>query len=161
MRPPLQDQIELVKGCLKLLWSILTLFPRQPVLNTITTSHFPHVRHGDILLSTPPYNYVTLVIGLFGLIGVSTTALGPLSGRYVVQSLAHRCFPWPLVSPSRLLALLSAQPPARTSSQVQSYKRHYSIQALWMNKTAIGRRYMGSNLVQPHSKRSLRTLFVP
>lgn len=37
------------------------------------------------LLSGNPYNYSTLVIGLFGLVGAATMVLGPVFGKYVIQ----------------------------------------------------------------------------
>lgn len=39
------------------------------------------------LLSAAPYNYSTLVIGLFGLVGAATMVLGPVFGRYIIQPL--------------------------------------------------------------------------
>ncbi|KAF8959133.1 MFS DHA1 transporter [Flammula alnicola] len=41
------------------------------------------------LLGGPPYNYSTLVIGLFGLVGLTGMAMGPLAGR-VIDKIA----PW-------------------------------------------------------------------
>ncbi|CAA7266066.1 unnamed protein product [Cyclocybe aegerita] len=41
------------------------------------------------LLGGPPYNYSTLVIGLFGLVGMLGVALGPLVGRLI-----DRLVPW-------------------------------------------------------------------
>ncbi|KAF8875661.1 MFS superfamily [Infundibulicybe gibba] len=41
------------------------------------------------LLGGPPYNYSTLVIGLFGLVGMLGVAMGPLGGRLI-----DRLVPW-------------------------------------------------------------------
>ncbi|KAF9448776.1 MFS superfamily [Macrolepiota fuliginosa MF-IS2] len=41
------------------------------------------------LLGGPPYNYSTLVIGLFGLIGIAGVSMGPIGGRLI-----DRLVPW-------------------------------------------------------------------
>ncbi|KDR77458.1 hypothetical protein GALMADRAFT_266942 [Galerina marginata CBS 339.88] len=58
------------------------------------------------LLGGPPYNYSTLEIGLFGLIGMAGVAAGPLSGRFV-----DRTLPWHslLISIFFLLAFQAVQ----------------------------------------------------
>lgn len=85
---------EVVKGYPSLLWSILTLFPRYPILVQSGLLSFltfftvaSYWTTLTFLLSAPPYSYSTLVIGLFGLIGASTMVLGPLFGKYIVQPL--------------------------------------------------------------------------
>ncbi|KAF4600497.1 hypothetical protein EYR38_005126 [Pleurotus pulmonarius] len=55
------------------------------------------------LLGGPPYNYSTLVIGLFGLIGMWGVAMGPLVGRLI-----DRLVPW-YATLAALLALICVQ----------------------------------------------------
>ncbi|EME41693.1 hypothetical protein DOTSEDRAFT_81928 [Dothistroma septosporum NZE10] len=76
----------------KMLWSIVPMFFRHPVLvqaclvaffvsstftNFWTTLTF--------LLAGPPYNYTPLVIGLFALIGIASMCCGPVYAKYVTD----------------------------------------------------------------------------
>lgn len=88
----------------------LDALPAPPRPYTVISPHFPHVRHGDIILSTLSYNYTTLVIGLLGLIGSSTMLHGLLFGKHIVPLLRLPLLSVAVVSPGRLLALLSALP---------------------------------------------------
>ncbi|KAF8959132.1 MFS DHA1 transporter [Flammula alnicola] len=58
------------------------------------------------LLGGPPYNYSTLEIGLFGILGMAGVAAGPLSGRIV-----DRMLPWHalVISTTILLAFQAIQ----------------------------------------------------
>jgi predicted MFS family arabinose efflux permease len=79
----------------KIIWSIVTLYTRHPVLvqacllvfsTFFTVSSFWTTL--TFLLSEAPFHYTPFVIGLFGLIGASTMVLGPLYGKYIVGPLA-------------------------------------------------------------------------
>lgn len=85
---------EIVKTYPKIIWSIVTLYPKYPDLvqaglisfcTMFTVSSYWTTL--TFLLSGPPYQYSTIVIGLFGLVGAATMILGPLYGKYVVQPL--------------------------------------------------------------------------
>lgn len=76
------------------LLGIVSLFPRHPIL--VQTSLLSYLTSFCVasfwtiltfLLTESPYNYNTVSIGLFGLIGASTLFLGPLFARYIVQPL--------------------------------------------------------------------------
>lgn len=76
------------------LLNIVTLFPRHPVLVQVSVLSFltfftvaSFWTTLTFLLSGSPYNYSTLTIGLFGLIGASTLLLGPLFARLIVTPL--------------------------------------------------------------------------
>lgn len=91
---------QLVKTYLKLPWSILTLFPRHPVLVQASLLSFltfftvaSYWTTLTFLLSGAPYNYPTFAIGLFGLIGAVTMVLGPVYGKYIITPIGQ-----PLIS---------------------------------------------------------------
>ncbi|KAI4196700.1 MAG: hypothetical protein LQ350_006391 [Teloschistes chrysophthalmus] len=76
----------------RILWSILTIFIHHPLLvqacliafcTSITFTSFWTTL--TFLLSSPPYEYSTLVIGLFALIGIASMLLGPLYSRQVTD----------------------------------------------------------------------------
>lgn len=77
----------------KMLWSILTMLFHEPVLvqaclvgfcnSTAFTSFWTTL---TFLLSSPPYNYSTLVIGLFALIGILSMCFGPIYSRLVIDN---------------------------------------------------------------------------
>ncbi|KAL8736964.1 MAG: hypothetical protein Q9181_002160 [Wetmoreana brouardii] len=76
----------------RILWSILTIFIRHPLLvqaclvafctSAIFTNFWTTL---TFLLSSPPYEYSTLAIGLFALIAIATMFLGPLWSRHVTD----------------------------------------------------------------------------
>lgn len=76
----------------KMLWSILTIFFHEPVLvqasangcltSMVFTSYWTTL---TFLLSSPPYNYSNLVIGLFALIGILGMSFGPPYSRFVID----------------------------------------------------------------------------
>ncbi|KAL8815950.1 MAG: hypothetical protein Q9191_008401, partial [Dirinaria sp. TL-2023a] len=75
-----------------MLWSILTILFHEPVLvqasligcmtSTTFTSYWTTL---TFLLSSPPYNYSNLVIGLFALIGILSMGFGPPYSRFVID----------------------------------------------------------------------------
>ncbi|KAL8776803.1 MAG: hypothetical protein Q9194_002936 [Teloschistes cf. exilis] len=76
----------------RILWSILTIFIHHPLLvqacliafcTSITFTSFWTTL--TFLLSSPPYEYSTLVIGLFALIGIASMLLGPVYSRHVTD----------------------------------------------------------------------------
>ncbi|KAL8690450.1 MAG: hypothetical protein Q9218_004104 [Villophora microphyllina] len=76
----------------RILWSILTISIHHPLLvqacligfctSTTFTSFWTTL---TFLLSSPPYEYSTLVIGLFALIGIAAMFLGPLYSHNVTD----------------------------------------------------------------------------
>jgi predicted MFS family arabinose efflux permease len=83
----------------KMLFTIFYLLVTQPLLlqaslvafcsSAVFTSYWTTL---SFLLSSPPFNYSSLVIGLFGLIGIVVILLAPVYGRLVLDRLV------PLVS---------------------------------------------------------------
>ena len=78
----------------KLLWHILRLLTRHPVLVQASLLSFltffavaSYWTTITFLLSEAPYHYSTSAIGLFGLIGAVTMALGPLYSQYIIKPL--------------------------------------------------------------------------
>lgn len=76
----------------KLLWSILQMLGRHPVLvqaciaGFFTSSTFTSFWTTlTFLLAGAPYHYSSLVIGLFGLIGIAAMCFGPLYARTVTD----------------------------------------------------------------------------
>ncbi|KAL6719004.1 hypothetical protein ACLMJK_003239 [Lecanora helva] len=77
-----------------MLWSILAMLIKHPVLvqaclvgfctSTVFTSFWTTL---TFLLSSPPYNYSPLVIGLFAFIGIFTMCFGPLYSRHVIDKI--------------------------------------------------------------------------
>lgn len=75
-----------------ILWSILTIFIHHPLLiqaclvgfctSTTFTNFWTTL---TFLLSSPPYTYSTLVIGLFALIGIFSMLFAPLYSRLVTD----------------------------------------------------------------------------
>lgn len=85
---------DILKRYPKILWSILLLYTKYPVLVQSALSSFctfftvsSYWTTLTFLLSGSPYNYTTLVIGLFGLVGAVTVFLGPIYGKYIIQPL--------------------------------------------------------------------------
>ena len=80
----------------RILWTILTIFIRHPLLvqacliafctSATFTSFWTTL---TFLLSDPPYEYTTLVIGLFALIGIASMFLGPTYSRLVTDRYVH------------------------------------------------------------------------
>lgn len=76
------------------LWSILKMPFKYPVLVQAGliafTSAVPYTDYWttlSFLLAGSPYNYSSVVIGLFGLIGLAVVALNPVYGRYLIAPL--------------------------------------------------------------------------
>jgi predicted MFS family arabinose efflux permease len=76
----------------KMLWSILTILVKSPILvqaclisffNSATFTNYWTTL--TFLLSGPPYHYSPLVIGLFGLIGIASMCFGPIYARLVTD----------------------------------------------------------------------------
>ncbi|OQO10824.1 hypothetical protein B0A48_04125 [Cryoendolithus antarcticus] len=77
---------------LKMLWSILVMLTKHPVLvqacaisffTSLTFTNFWTVL--TFLLSGEPYNYTPVVIGLFALIGILSMLVAPFYARYVID----------------------------------------------------------------------------
>ncbi|KAI4126504.1 MAG: hypothetical protein LQ338_003723 [Usnochroma carphineum] len=76
----------------RILWSILTIFIHHPLLiqaclvgfctSTTFTNFWTTL---TFLLSSPPYEYSTLIIGLFALIGIFSMLFTPLYSRHVTD----------------------------------------------------------------------------
>ncbi|KAK3311800.1 major facilitator superfamily transporter [Apodospora peruviana] len=76
----------------RMLWSIVHLFFTEPLLfqssvvafflSATFTSYWTTL---SFLLSTPPYSYSSVIIGLFGLIGVVVILLAPVYSRLVID----------------------------------------------------------------------------
>lgn len=85
---------EVARGYPKLVWSIVMLYPKHPVLVqsalisfctfAALTSYWTTL---TFVLSSSVYNYSPLVIGLFGLVAIVTMLAGPLYGKYIIQPL--------------------------------------------------------------------------
>lgn len=76
----------------KFLWSIVEMLFREPILvqacciTFFTAATFTCFwTTVTFLLSEPPYNYDSLVIGLFALIGIASMCLGPFWARLVID----------------------------------------------------------------------------
>jgi predicted MFS family arabinose efflux permease len=77
---------------LRMLWSILTILAREPLLvqactislciSAVFTNFWTTL---SFLLSSPPFNYSSLIVGLFGLIGIVIILLGPVYSRYILD----------------------------------------------------------------------------
>ncbi|KAF8187756.1 MFS DHA1 transporter [Pholiota molesta] len=92
----------------KIHWSMAKLAVTEPVvvqavlINLGTSACFAYFWVTlTFLLGGPPYNYSTLDIGLFGLLGMAGVAAGPISGRIV-----DRIHPWHAILISTLLLLM-------------------------------------------------------
>ncbi|OQO01353.1 hypothetical protein B0A48_12908 [Cryoendolithus antarcticus] len=77
---------------LKMLWSILVMLTKHPILvqacaisffTSLTFTNFWTVL--TFLLSGEPYNYTPVVIGLFALIGILSMLVAPFYARYVID----------------------------------------------------------------------------
>jgi predicted MFS family arabinose efflux permease len=78
----------------KFMWSILHMFFTEPLLmqvciiafimGAVFTSFWTTL---SFLLSSPPFNYSSLVIGLFALIGIAIIFVGPLYSRLVIDKI--------------------------------------------------------------------------
>ncbi|KAH8895633.1 major facilitator superfamily transporter [Thozetella sp. PMI_491] len=76
----------------KMLWHVLKLLFTQPLLfqasfmtflmSAVFTSYWTTL---SFLLSSPPYNYSSIVIGLFGLIGIVVICSAPIYSRLVLD----------------------------------------------------------------------------
>ncbi|KAK4172884.1 major facilitator superfamily domain-containing protein [Triangularia setosa] len=81
-----------VTGYGRLLWGIVVLMVTEPLLcqasivafclSAVFTSYWTTL---SFLLSSPPYEYSSMVIGLFGLIGVVVILLAPVYSRMVID----------------------------------------------------------------------------
>lgn len=87
-----KTKMEVAKEYPGVLVNILSLFVKYPALVQASLLSFltffcvaSYWTTLTFLLAEPPYEYSTIVIGLFGLIGASTMILGPLFGRYIIQ----------------------------------------------------------------------------
>ena len=79
----------------KMLWSIISMLFKHPVLvqaclvgfctSTVFTSYWTTL---TFLLSSSPYNYSPLYIGLFALIGIFAMCFGPPYSRLVIDKIA-------------------------------------------------------------------------
>lgn len=76
----------------QMMWSILQMFFTEPLLvqacliNFIVSSIFTSFWTTlSFLLSSPPFEYSSLVIGLFALIGIFIICWGPVYSRYVID----------------------------------------------------------------------------
>lgn len=78
----------------KLMWSILHMYFTEPLLvqvciitfinSSIFTSFWTTL---SFLLSSPPFNYSSLIIGLFALIGIAIICWGPVYSRLVIDKI--------------------------------------------------------------------------
>jgi predicted MFS family arabinose efflux permease len=76
----------------KMLWSIITIARTEPLLiqaclvgflsSSVFTSYWTTL---TFLLASPPYNYSSLIIGLFAFIGIGGLCLGPIYSRLVID----------------------------------------------------------------------------
>ncbi|KAK0430727.1 major facilitator superfamily domain-containing protein [Armillaria borealis] len=80
----------------KILWTMAKFAFTEPILiqacltNIASSASFSNFWVTlTFLLGSPPYNYTTLVIGLFGLVGMFGVAMGPLIGRTI-----DKLIPW-------------------------------------------------------------------
>lgn len=80
----------------KILWTMAKFAFTEPILiqacltNIASSASFSNFWVTlTFLLGGPPYNYTTLVIGLFGLVGMFGVAMGPLIGRTI-----DKLIPW-------------------------------------------------------------------
>ncbi|KAL1844835.1 hypothetical protein VTK73DRAFT_1707 [Phialemonium thermophilum] len=81
-------------GYARALWSILAIVAAEPVLvqaslltfvlSAVFTCYWTTL---SFLLSSPPYDYSSIAIGLFALIGIGIILLGPVMGRLVIDRL--------------------------------------------------------------------------
>lgn len=90
----------LIRSYPRILWSILTLYTKYPVLvqtGLLSFSTFFAVSSFwtivTFLLSGQPYNYGPDTIGLLGLIGLGTVCAAPICGKWIVTPLGE-----PLIS---------------------------------------------------------------
>ena len=76
----------------RMLWSILRILVTEPLLvqaclitfliSAVFTSYWTTL---SFLLSSPPYNYSSVAIGLFGLIGILTVSFAPVYSRLLLD----------------------------------------------------------------------------
>jgi predicted MFS family arabinose efflux permease len=81
----------------RMLWSIAHLFRKHPVLVyagavsfCISGAFMNYWTTMTFLLSSPPYEFSSTVIGLFSLIGIAGMVLGPLYAKYIIAPIT----PW-------------------------------------------------------------------
>ena len=91
--------VDLLRTYPKILWSIITLYYRQPTLvqaGLLSFSTFFAVSSFwttvTFLLSGKPYHYSSSKIGLLGCIGLATMLIAPFCGRYLVRPLGEPLF---------------------------------------------------------------------
>ena len=155
---------KLIKTYPKILWTIIMLFPEHPVLvqsallsfcTFFAVSSFWTTL--TFLLSGSPYNYSSTIVGLFGLIGVSTMILGPLYSKYIIK---------PLEQP--LLSVLVGKTISFAGVVVGTYTGHRSlagpiIQALLLDAglmvVQIANR-LAIHPVSPQARNRVNTAFV-
>lgn len=90
--PPTNPGENLIRKYPSLLWDILKLAAKYPVLvqacvigfftSTTFTSYWTTL---TFLLAGPPYHYSSLVIGMFALIGIAAMTWGPIYARTVMD----------------------------------------------------------------------------
>ncbi|EFX00714.1 major facilitator superfamily transporter dha1 transporter [Grosmannia clavigera kw1407] len=83
---------QILRLCRVLYGGIVMLLVRQPTLvqaclivyclSAVFTSYWTTL---SFLLASPPYNYPSFAIGLFGLIGIVIICFGPFYGRFVID----------------------------------------------------------------------------
>lgn len=90
---------EVIKKYPKILWSLIALYGKHPVLvqtGLLSFSTFFAVSSFwttiTFLLAGPIYNYNSSEIGLMGLIGLVTIFIAPLVGKYLVQPIDQPLF---------------------------------------------------------------------
>jgi len=90
---------QLVKKYPKILWSIVTLYPKYPVLVHASLLSFctfftltAFWTTLTFLLAGPPYHYDSAIIGLFGLVGAATLVIGPVYSKYIITPLREPIF---------------------------------------------------------------------
>lgn len=78
----------------KMMWSLVTMYLTEPLLvqacliNFIMSSIFTSFwTTMSFLLSSPPFNYDSLIIGLFALIGIFVICWGPIYSRLIIDKI--------------------------------------------------------------------------
>jgi predicted MFS family arabinose efflux permease len=104
---------QIAKSYPSVLASILALYVQHPVLVqacllafisfTTLTAYWTTL---TFLLASPPYNYNSAAIGLFGLIGAATLILGPIFAKFVITPLRVPLYSAALGNTLSLLGIL-------------------------------------------------------
>ncbi|KAJ4389222.1 hypothetical protein N0V93_006685 [Gnomoniopsis smithogilvyi] len=92
--PPTNPALRSLRSYLRMLWSIVEIFFAHPVLvqacliGFFTSAPFTSFWTTlTFLLADPPYEYSSLIIGLFALIGIAAMCVTPLYGRIIIDRL--------------------------------------------------------------------------